>query len=97
MIQALPYPCIQAALILFVIGLPSVSADQFGDQIAPYVNKYCLDCHGQEDPKGGLDLTKFDSDRSVIAGFRRWNNITTFIQSGEMPPKGSPQPEIEER
>ena len=96
MIQALPYPCIQAALILFVIGLPSVSADQFGDQIAPYVNKYCLDCHGQEDPKGGLDLTKFDSDRSVIAGFRRWNNITTFIQSGEMPPKGSPQPEIEE-
>lgn len=87
------------ALLTAFIGTPllqQLHADQFSDRIEPYVKKFCIACHGAKDPKGGLDLTKFKTDRSVINSFRRWNNITTFIQSGEMPPKGSPQPEIEE-
>ena len=74
----------------------SVCADHFEDDIKTYLQKFCFDCHGQKEPKGGLNLTAFDSDRSLVKNFRRWDNITTFIRSGEMPPKGSPQPEIEQ-
>lgn len=79
-----------------VLMVGQVCADRFQNDIKPYLQNFCIDCHGQEDPKGGLNLTLFDSDRSLVANFRRWNNITTFIRSGEMPPKGSPQPEIEQ-
>ncbi len=87
--------------ILICLGIfafmgSSVRADRFTDEVEPYLKKFCNGCHGKKDPKGGLDLTKFTSDRSVIASFRKWDNITTFIRSGEMPPKGSSQPEIEQ-
>ena len=71
------------ALLTAFIGTPllqQLHADQFSDRIEPYVKKFCIACHGAKDPKGGLDLTKFKTDRSVINSFRRWNNITTFIQ-----------------
>lgn len=87
-----------AAALIFLLsaGVSPTQGDQFTDSIEPYLQKFCVTCHGSTDPKGGLDLTSFKSDKTVIANFRRWNNITTFIQSGEMPPKGSLQPEIEE-
>tara|TARA_B110000438_G_scaffold296249_1_gene340641 strand:+ start:3886 stop:7389 length:3504 start_codon:yes stop_codon:yes gene_type:complete len=83
-------------LFLLNVGISATRGDQFTDSIEPYLKKFCVTCHGSKDPKGGLNLTAYKSDKTVIANFRRWNNITTFIQSGEMPPKGSPQPEIEE-
>ena len=90
-------------LIRFCLGLGLVAmlnnptlADRFQEQIKPYLQKFCIDCHGEKEPKGGLNLLSFDSDRSLILNFRKWDDITTFIRSGEMPPKGSPQPELEQ-
>ena len=90
-------------LIRFCLGLGLVAmlndptlADRFQEQIKPYLQRFCIDCHGEKEPKGGLNLLSFDSDRSLILNFRKWDDITTFIRSGEMPPKGSPQPELEQ-
>ena len=91
-------PLLRYCISLVLAGLlaDSVCADHLQDDIKPYLQKFCIECHGQKEPKGGLNLTAFDSDRSLVLNFRRWDNITTFIRSGEMPPKGSPQPEIEQ-
>ena len=84
------------ALALLGLGIEHAQADRFQDDIKPYLQKFCTECHGKKDPKGGLDLTAFDSDQSLVRSFRKWDDITNFIRSGEMPPKGSPQPEIEQ-
>ena len=84
------------ALVLLGLANEHAQADRFQDDIKPYLQKFCTECHGKKDPKGGLDLTAFESDQSLVRSFRKWDDITTFIRSGEMPPKGSPQPEIEQ-
>ncbi len=71
-------------------------ADTYQSRVQPYIEKYCVECHGSTMPKGDLDLTRFTKSSDVIASFRRWNNVIEFIHDGEMPPEESRQPSIDE-
>ena len=77
-------------------GMAAETADAYAEQVEPYVRKYCLECHHDEDAKGDLDLTRYARANDVIGSFRTWNHIVEFIRNGEMPPKDSPQPTIDE-
>ncbi|MCA9059849.1 MAG: DUF1592 domain-containing protein [Planctomycetaceae bacterium] len=70
--------------------------DLYQQQIAPYMQKYCIECHNNTEAKGELDLTKFHAATDVINSFRRWNHVIEFIRQGEMPPEESLQPTIPE-
>lgn len=76
--------------------LQAAGADTFTEQVQPYIRKYCVECHNAEETKGELDLTLFLTPADVIGNFRRWNTIVEFIEAGEMPPRESPQPTLEE-
>ena len=73
------------------------AADLFEDQVVPFTKKYCQGCHEPRKAKGGLDFTRYGSERDVTDDFRRWNSIVDFIRRGEMPPEDERQPSIEER
>lgn len=72
----------------------SSQADEFRDQIQPYLKTYCIECHAGAEAKGELDFTKFSKNADVVDSFRRWKNIIEFVREGEKPPEEAPQPTI---
>ena len=64
----------------------------FAKDIRPFINRYCLDCHGNEKPKAELTLAKFEDDLSVQSQRKLWDNVLQMLVTREMPPKDHLQP-----
>ena len=47
------------------------SEDLFGTSIRPFLEAYCVRCHGSDSPKGELDLSRFDRILSLEGGVAR--------------------------
>src|SRR4051812_1765499 len=62
------------------------------DQIRPFLAKHCLECHGQEKPKGKLRLDQLSADFGDAAARERWLAVLERVKTGVMPPKGKPRP-----
>ena len=88
--------CLLIVMCLFLGHAGSAPADEYQDQILPYMKTYCMECHAGAEAKGELDLTKFNSNTDVVQSFRRWKNVIEFVQQGEMPPEEAKQPAITE-
>lgn len=67
----------------------------FGKEIKPFLEQHCVVCHGEEKQKGDLRIDTLAPDfvNSGLAG--RWTDVMDRINSGEMPPKKQPRPNIE--
>ena len=72
---------------------PAISFEQ---AVLPVLTDYCVACHNEKKPSGGLNLTTFKTAASVLEHRDTWERIQQKIQSGEMPPKGAPKPEAAE-
>jgi hypothetical protein len=57
-----------------------------------FIEKHCLDCHGADDPKAGLNLASLKYEPST---YPTWTKVHDRVQDGEMPPKKKKQPERE--
>ena len=72
---------------------PAISAETaeatlertFKTTVHPFVETYCLSCHGQDKPEAELDLTQFTSLSAVLRDFDHWNLILERVEAGEMP------------
>jgi len=73
--------------------------DIFKEEIRPFVQKYCGDCHNADDPEGGIDVLAFASEDDIVkgAGRKSWEKILTMIEIGAMPPIDAEQPSLEDR
>lgn len=65
--------------------------------ISPLLKKYCLNCHSQPEPKGGLALDKVASLADAILLDDDLKLARELLTTSEMPPKGKPQPSDHER
>ena len=85
-------------LALCAVLLASSSAaadDSFQTVAAPFLKQHCVACHGEKKQEGGVRLDQVDG---VTAGNRHlWTLIHQKVASGEMPPKGRPQPDAADR
>ncbi|MGC3967767.1 MAG: DUF1592 domain-containing protein [Pirellulales bacterium] len=74
------------------------ATEVFRTEITPFLKAYCLDCHGNRRPQGGLNFTVL-SRRPAAGEFRRsWHTAVAHIQAGEMPPEDEDkQPTAKER
>ena len=75
---------------------PSADLDGFREQVLPFFQDHCFDCHGPTKQKGDLALHKLtgnliDQDNGDI-----WHEILNKLNSGKMPPEEESQPEAEE-
>src|SRR5678815_208879 len=61
-----------------------------------FLEKHCADCHGPEDPKGGLNLQELKPSFADPRTFATWTKIHDRVQDGEMPPKKKRPPAREE-
>jgi hypothetical protein len=70
----------------------------FAKEVQPVLTVKCLKCHGENDPKGSLDLRSKagmlaggDSGPAIVAKDAAKSLLLQRIAAGEMPPKESPK------
>lgn len=76
---------------------PSRLDSQFAATVRPFLETYCVSCHGPRQPAAQLDLSVFQSRAGLVEDGRRWSQILERMEAAEMPPKGARQPAAEER
>lgn len=80
------------------VSIQSLNADDsFTTDCQPFVQKFCLRCHGEKTPKADLSLSTYKDEASVAKGRKVWEGVVRMVQSGEMPPEGEPKPTAEDR
>lgn len=85
---------------LCVAIVTSASADDFrSDDVGyrhhaePFFARYCVDCHGADDPDGDFSIAAdLSSDVLSRDGRARWMEILNVLGGHEMPPKEADQP-----
>ncbi|MEW4568535.1 DUF1592 domain-containing protein [Tautonia sp. JC769] len=58
----------------------------FTEQVRPFLETYCLGCHGADAPKAGLDLSGYDSADSVLDDLALWEIVLEQLEAEAMPP-----------
>ncbi len=73
-------------LLLILLLISPTLADSFSENISPFLEKYCISCHGPDRQQGGITFHQIDS---LDAGFKKFHlleNAIDQIQHGDMPP-----------
>ena len=92
--------------LLLLVALPSLVLGQdytpgekvsgdFAEIAKPFIQKHCLDCHGESEPEGGLSLHDLGEIDEINAG--TWKSVWAQVTLKEMPPADADQPEVVER
>ena len=88
-----PGPCRYSLLLLVLLGAAEVrAAEPYQDQVVPFLNAYCVQCHNAKTRRGELDLTRFPTVAKVVEDFRQWELVLAFLKKEEMPPAKAKQP-----
>ena len=96
----MPHPPRPTVLIVFVFAslvaklmaanapAPADAAldQQFLRTVQPFLETYCVSCHGKEKTEAELDLSPFTTTASVINGFGYWELVLERLEAAEMPP-----------
>ncbi len=83
-----------------VAGAATVDARKpsaFEMQAAPFLKKYCIDCHSGDSPEGMLSLAKFTDERTLLKNRKTWERAFDLVTQGVMPPMDAAQPSADEK
>ncbi len=61
--------------------------DGFRATVQPFLQTYCVSCHGKDKPKADFDMTVYSSMSSLTVDGQRLSGILDRIEANEMPPK----------
>jgi hypothetical protein len=88
-----------------MLGLGLVAADvnasltsladkqTFDAVVSPFLEKYCVSCHGDKKVKGNTRLHQINFDLASSQDLDKWQTVYEQLQIGEMPPEDEPQPD----
>ncbi len=88
-------PCVR--LLLVGIGFLLLPLDGLQDSCCAQkrtralLTQFCLDCHGEAGPDGGLNLTPLLTSE-LRAATVTWEKVVTKLRARQMPPVGSERP-----
>ena len=69
----------------------------YAEEVRPVLEQYCLSCHGPEKQKADIRFDEVDPDMVNGPDAEIWSYARDMLNSGDMPPKRSPQPSAEQR
>ncbi len=70
-----------------------VPQDAFKKTIVPFFNKYCVECHGKDEPEGEFSLTGLMDEASIYSSHKSWEKVFGMLELGAMPPEDAdPKP-----
>ena len=85
--------CRFLALTLLCLAFASAThAQTFEQDIKPFVDNYCFDCHSGDDPSGDIDFASYESTKSATLDFETWGKASELLSQKKMPPEDAPQP-----
>ena len=70
---------------------------QFTRTVRPFLETYCISCHGRQQPAAQMDLSGFTTMAALMQDGRRWSQMLQRLEAEEMPPKGARHPMPQER
>jgi hypothetical protein len=56
------------------------------NELVPFLQKYCLDCHNQQDPGAGISVEGLDSLDDLLTKRKSWERVYRMVNAGAMPP-----------
>lgn len=71
-------------------GADRVGADlerRFTGTVRPFMEAYCVSCHGQEKPKAQFDLSPYTTMAVVVRDHAHWALVLEKLTAKEMPPE----------
>ena len=75
----------------------ATSEVHFPQEHQTFFKKHCLDCHDSATQEGGVDLEALSFTIATIEQAERWQKVLNVLNSGEMPPEDSEQPDGSEK
>lgn len=70
--------------------------DAFQRQVRPLLERYCADCHMNEEAEAGISFDRYEDQASALRDGRTWIRVHDALEGRIMPPKDMPQPSLEE-
>ena len=68
-------------------------ASRFSKEGMAFINKHCIECHGDKDPKADLNLVIDKDADSIVKRRSVWENVVEMASNGQMPPHEKPRPD----
>ena len=94
---------------LVVVAMLTVGADmqfaqrqpslerQYTETVRPFVQTYCISCHGEKGLAAQFDLRPYTTMAAVVKDHEHWAVVLEKLSAKQMPPPTSKQPTAEER
>src|SRR5262249_40331961 len=60
---------------------------RFTTHVQPFLQRYCISCHGSKKPKAELDLSRYASVAAIAKNSRQWELVLEPLEAREMPPE----------
>jgi hypothetical protein len=91
--------CLRPLTILAVASaaLHAQQSNYSFDQAQTFLTTYCQACHGGKAGAGGFRLERVGTTASLQAEPQKWTSLNRRVINGEMPPKGAPAPNLDQR
>jgi mono/diheme cytochrome c family protein len=98
------FPRLQRCLspLLLVCGMAAAAPNTanvprgFREVAQPFIEKNCLDCHGEKKAKAGFRIDQLGVDFAGAKVADQWKEVIDRINAGEMPPEGKSRPDVKE-
>ena len=87
------FPVCLTVLWLCASSHAATSEVHFPQEHQTFFKKHCLDCHDSATQEGGVDLEALSFTIATIEQAERWQKVLNVLNSGEMPPEDSGQPD----
>ena len=87
------FPICFSALWLCSLGQAATTEVRFPQEHQAFFKKHCLDCHDSATQEGGVDLETLSFTIATIEQAEHWQKVLNVLNSGEMPPEDSEQPD----
>lgn len=56
------------------------------ETLKPFFAKYCLDCHGADEPMAGIAVHELNSVDQLLRDRKKWERVYRMVNAGAMPP-----------
>ena len=93
--------CLIAALSMLASGTFALAQSKPSPPIpvsmTAFMQKHCLKCHGDNNPKAGLSLVTYKDELSLLKARKKWEQLSEMVREGEMPPEGETQPSLADK
>ena len=79
-------------VLVVVFSNQTTASEDFRKTVKPFLTKYCIDCHGADDPAAEFPLMSIGNDLRAESSSEQWLRILDQLVFRNMPPAEETQP-----